>query len=340
MLADASGRVLAANRAWFSQCGLGGSATLVGTAASSVIAEESREHFANFVHGVSAGEATAGAYDVLLSDGSRRRAEIHAARLQREDDAPVVLIAMWDVTDHQRVATALADMRAQHEALTIEHAALHKALTTANEGLQIAEADFAVRMEAVTTELRRERVVALEEATSERVALEATLAKAHQEREASVREASQAAEALQAAADERDRREADFQNRLAQQDAAMAVLMEERDRLQHTVHELNGSYAELLRDKGNERRELDTALAAEHDRVLQLQQESDEWRSELAELLRLARATSDQAQALVDKRRMLRLVPSSSEQEPVDTLADADQSSANGTPGEGGSWLI
>jgi PAS domain S-box-containing protein len=222
MLADPTGRVLAANQAWLSLFGISGPEAIVGSDVLGVITAESRDAFATFLQRTSNGELGPVEYDASHRDGRTRRMESQGVPLRRPDGAPVVLTSTSDVTARKRVESAYDELRAI----------------------------------------------------------------------------------------------------VARQQEALVSAQAEHDRLAQMLHDLNASYAELVNERAEERRQSDAALEAEKTRSTQLLDEREEWRAKLADILRCARDAGDQAQSLLESCRTLRLVTQAHE---PDGDASSDQ---------------
>lgn len=130
-------------------------------------------------------------------------------------------------------------------------------------------------------------------------------------------------EELAAAAEERARLEQKLRAH-HEDDGQIGALRAEHDKLVQTLQELNKSYAELVTERTAERGTFDAALRGERARCTQLLAERDQWRAALAEILRAATETGEQAKRLLDKGTTLRLVSSANQLDQANGTQDAE----------------
>jgi PAS domain S-box-containing protein len=267
-VADAEGRLLAANRSALALVGADRLESLLGQGLSTRCAPDDRGRFDAFVRDVCRGTAGSLTYAIALPDGTRRIVDTRAVPLSRDGIAPAAfLAATWDVTagedraERLALEEALRQARADCERLANDWAAERRAL-----GASLGESRS--RLRAALTEADAEHAEAASRWAAER-------------------------EALAARAREAEEREAALNARLAgdrvtwQKTAAQAeqAYHAEFERLHAQIRELEHHLAQVAEENRAERAAMARLRATEDERAALAARCRQERRTELAELL-------------------------------------------------------
>jgi len=321
MIADPSGRVLAANRAAMSLFAAERVDAIVGRDFSALIDGADSNSFAAFIGRVCTGTPGSIEYGVLSGDGRRRTLETHATPIRRGDREIVALLAAtWDVTERNRATSALAELESKWAALESERNGLKEAADTA-------------RQEAAASEQRF---------TAERAEIEQSHQNVQQRMQATLEEAERRHENLATRwADEREALETRLREAVLKTTVLSDELAAEREKARTALNEAERAHeaalAELVKQRAADRDGSARVLRAERHRISQLLDERQNWRTTLEEILSESNKIGGRLQQLFDAGTNIRLVSSSAhgdqdvDVDAIEAHAPADNATAEST---------
>lgn len=323
VLADADGRILAANRSAMALLGAGRLDQVLGQTLETHLAPPDRARFRAFVEEVCRGKAGTLEYALVKPDGARCAVETHAVPLAREGVAPAAFLgATWDVTDRERLNAALRQMHEQADAVRAQHIAERTGLEQAL-GESRAECDRLSarikaeqqtigdtlretrnRMRAALIDAEAEHAEAANQWRLEREALVAEHGALAAEREALVGEA----EALRIKVGQLEHREAALSAELTAERETSRIRLEEaerghqreREQFRQDIRELEDELARTAEAQLAIQEEIERIREAERTRVEQAIDQRRQWQGKLAGLLGSLQAVSARVERLVD----------------------------------------
>src|SRR5262245_14132527 len=326
MIADPSGRVLAANRAAMTLFAVERVDAIVGRDFSALVDGQDSNSFAAFIGRVCSGTSGSIEFGVLSGDGRRRTLETHATPIRRGDRETIALLAAtWDVTERNRATSALAELEGKWAALESERNGFRETVDTA-------------RREAAATEQRFK---------TEREEIEQSHQHAQQRIQATLEEAERRHENLAKRwAEEREALETRLREAVLKTTVLSDELTAEREKTRtaradaERTHE--AALAELVKQRAADRDSSERALRAERHRISQLLHERQSWRTTLEEILSESNKIGGRLQQLFDAGTNIRLVSSNPQGDDdvdvdaIDAVAPAGDATAESTPE--GSW--